>query len=224
MLIGKRFNGPPDSGNGGYTAGLVAGHVHTVHPPATAVEVTLRAPPPLGTELTVSPGPDGVAVWHGDLLVATARPAALTGLTEPVPAVTFQQAERISPNYPGFVSHPFPTCYVCGPAREDGLRLFPGRLPDGRTAAPFLVPDDVSTATVWACLDCPGGWTVGVEARPYVLGRITARVDKLPEPGNRCVVTGVLLEEEGRKAHVATTLWYGDEPLAAARATWIALR
>ncbi len=221
MIIGKRFNGPPGTGNGGYTAGLVADHL-----PADAVEVTLRVPPPLETELTVTTSPQTVTVRQGETLVATARTVDPrdAGLAEPVPLVTFQQAEQISLTYPGFTSHPFPTCYVCGPARDDGLRLFPGRLPDGRTAAPFRVPSDVAAATVWASLDCPGGWAVGVEARPYVLGRITARIDKLPEPGSHCVVTGALLTEDGRKAHVATTLWYGDQPLAAARATWIALR
>lgn len=216
MIIARRFNGPPDSGNGGYSAGLIAGHIQ-----AAAVEVTLRVPPPLDTELIVTAEPDGVAVRHGDLLLATARPAEVDEL---VPAVSFTEAERVAQDYPGFTAHPFPTCYVCGPARGDGLRLFPGRLPGGRTAAPFLVPDDVHTATVWASLDCPGGWAVGVEARPYVLGRITTRVDKIPEAGSRCVVTGALLGEDGRKAHVATTLWYDGEPLAVARATWIALR
>lgn len=221
MIIGRRFNGPPDTGNGGYTAGLVAEQL-----PADAVEVTLRVPPPLETELTVTTSPGAVTVRHHDVLIATARAvdSSNAGLAEPVPPVTFQQAEQISRTYPGFTSHPFPTCYVCGPARDDGLRLFPGRLPDGRTAAPFQVPADVCAATVWASLDCPGGWAVGVEARPYVLGRITARIDKLPEPGSHCVVTGALLAEDGRKAHVATTLWYGDQPLATARATWIALR
>jgi hypothetical protein len=221
MIIWKRFNGPPDSGNGGHTAGLVAAHLR-----ADAVEVTLRQPPPLETALTVTTDQDSVTVRHGDTVVATARPVNPDDpdLTEPVPAVTFQQAQETSRAYPGFASHPFPTCYVCGPARDDGLRLFPGRLPDGRTATPFLVPDDVATTTVWASLDCPGGWAVGVESRPYVLGRITARIDRLPEPGSHCVVTGALLAEAGRKAHVATTLWYDNQPLAAARATWIALR
>jgi hypothetical protein len=101
---------------------------------------------------------------------------------------------------------------------------------DGRTAAPLVVPDDVSPATVWAVLDCPGGWAaslpVDIEARPYVLGRMTARVESVPEPGSQCVVTGLLLGGDGRKAYVATTLWGpdGDRPLATARATWIALR
>ena len=46
------------------------------------------------------------------------------------------EAVAASATYPGFSAHPFPTCFVCGPERAegDGLRLFPGRLPDGRTA------------------------------------------------------------------------------------------
>jgi hypothetical protein len=222
MIIPRRFNGPADTGNGGYSSGLVAGHVE-----APSVEVTLRVPPPLDTELTVSPDGDGVAVYDGETLVATGRPGTVTDV---VPPVDHEQASRVSKDYPGFVRHPFPTCYACGPERTDGLRLAPGRMADGRTAAPLVVPDDVSPATVWAVLDCPGGWAaslpVDIEARPYVLGRMTARVESVPEPGSQCVVTGLLLGGDGRKAYVATTLWGpdGDRPLATARATWIALR
>ena len=43
--IDPRFNGPPGSGNGGYTCGLVAGLL------GGPAEVTLRLPPPLGTPL-----------------------------------------------------------------------------------------------------------------------------------------------------------------------------
>lgn len=219
MIISKRFNGPPESGNGGYSAGLLAAWLGD----AAAVEVTLRVPPPLEVPLTVTPTDDGVAASDGDTLVATARPATVTEL---VPAVSFDEATEVSHRYPGFVTHPFPTCYSCGPMRSDGLRLFPGRLADGRTAAPFLVPEDVTAETVWAALDCPGGWAVGQEIRPYVLGRIAARVDAVPPAGARCVVTARLLGEDGRKAHVASTVWPagGGDPYATARATWIALR
>ncbi len=218
MIVPARFNGPPGTGNGGYSCGLVAGQVD-----AASVEVTLRVPPPLDTELTVKGEGDGVAVYDGDTLVATGHPAEVT---EVVPPVDYAQASQVSREYPGFVSHPFPTCYVCGPERTDGLRLAPGRLADGRTAAPLVVPDDVSPATVWAVLDCPGGWSVDIEARPYVLGRMTGRIDSMPGPGSRCVVTGVLLGQDGRKAYVATTLWPSDggDPYATARATWVALR
>ena len=217
LIIPARFNGPPDTGNGGYTAGLIASYL------GGTVEVTLRTPPPLDTPLTVTRDGEEVNVRHGDTLVATARPSEVT---EQVPATGYDEAVEVSKQYPGFTAHPFPTCYTCGPEREDGLRLFPGRLPDGRTAAPFTVPSDVTPATVWASLDCPGGWSVGIEARPYVLGRIAAHLYRVPEPGEHCVVTGQLLGQEGRKAFVASTLWPadGDQPYAVARATWIALR
>ncbi|MGH3714109.1 MAG: hypothetical protein ACRDT4_11705 [Micromonosporaceae bacterium] len=221
MIIPTRFNGPPKSGNGGYSAGLLAAELGTV---ADAVEVTLRQPPPLEVELTVHRSEDGVEALDGETLVASAQPVTLTEAA--VPAVPYDVAAEVSHRYPGFVTHPFPTCYTCGPERTDGLRIFPGRLPDGRTAAPLVVPGDVTAATVWAALDCPGGWTVPQEARAYVLGRIAARVTAVPQPGARCVVTARLLAEEGRKAHVASTLWSADAGTcyATARATWIALR
>jgi hypothetical protein len=73
-------------------------------------------------------------------------------------------------------------------------------------------------------LDCPGGWSVGIEARPYVLGRMAAHVEAVPTPGSRCVVMGRLFASEGRKAQVATVLYAPDgTALAWAHATWIAI-
>jgi hypothetical protein len=176
--------------------------------------VTLRVPPPLDTELSVS----GDEVRHGDTLVASlAWPDA-------PPAVTGPVIYADSGPYPGFAAHPFPTCYVCGPDRPDGLRIFPGRLPDGRTAASWTVPDDVGFATVWAALDCPGGWTVLDAAHPYLLGRIAAIVSELPKPGAVCVVAGEATARSGRKATVVTTLYGPDGAIiAGAGATWIAV-
>ena len=52
LTVPRRFCGPPGSGNGGYTAGLLAervqgGTAHAVShaPGCPAVEVTLRQPP-----------------------------------------------------------------------------------------------------------------------------------------------------------------------------------
>jgi hypothetical protein len=102
--------------------------------------------------------------------------------------------------------------------------LFPGRLADGRTAAPFTVPEDASEVLMWAALDCPGGWAVPQESRAYVLGRIAARVDAVAAPGERCVVVGRMTGEEGRKAYALTTVYSPTGAvLATARATWIAL-
>ena len=222
MIIAERFNGPPGSGNGGYSAGLVGSYVDSPAP-----VVTLRVPPPLDTPLTVSPDDAGGVRVHdpAGVLIAEAAPSTL-GPDAVVAPVTAAEAAQASKGYPGFVTHPFPTCFVCGPDRApgDGLRLFPGPVGDGRTATPWRVPEEISPELVWACLDCPGGWAVALEVRAYVLGRMTAQLDALPRPGDECVVTGVMLAEDGRKAHVLTTLYGPDGAvLARSRATWLAL-
>ncbi|WP_213454874.1 hotdog family protein [Rhizomonospora bruguierae] len=219
MVIPGRFNGPPGSGNGGYCAGVFAGAFPPAPTQVGRCEVTLRMPPPLEIALSVVDGrvqaPDGSLVAEvaaGDEVVAA------------VPPVGYAEAVAASTGYAGFADHPFPTCYVCGPARTDGLGIFPGRRADGTTAAPWTVPADVSPATVWAALDCPGGWAVIGAGRPYVLGRIVARLERMPRPGDQCVVRGALVAAEGRKALVHTTLYGPDgDELARARATWIAI-
>ncbi|MEU8332578.1 hypothetical protein [Micromonospora sp. NPDC048839] len=214
MRIESRYNGPPGSGNGGWSAGVFAAEAGGTGP----VEVTLRRPPPLDTELILT---DGEVRDPAGELVAEVRPADVVDVV--VPPVDLDTAVAAATRYPGLAEHPFPGCYVCGPQRTDGLRIFPGRLPDGRTAAPFRAPERVSAATVWAALDCPGGWTVLAPGRPYLLGRIAAVVTALPGPGDDCVVTGALLDVDGRKALVHTSLYGPDGALlGAARATWIA--
>ncbi|MBX7265399.1 hypothetical protein KIF24_04605 [Micromonospora sp. Llam7] len=215
MIIEARFNGPPDSGNGGWSAGVFA----TAYGGDGQVEVTLRRPPPLDTPLALL---DGEVRDPAGEVVAQLRPAA--ELDDVVPPVDLATARAASAAYPGLVDHPFPGCYVCGPERDDGLRIFPGRLPDGRTAAPVRTPREVGSAMVWAALDCPGGWAVIGPGRPYVLGRIAARVEALPRPGDECVVTGAAIAVEGRKALVRSSLYGADGALLAhARATWIAV-
>ena len=51
VVIDPRFNGPPDSGHGGYSAGRAAALVER---PRRRVEVTLRRPVPLATPLAVA--------------------------------------------------------------------------------------------------------------------------------------------------------------------------
>ncbi len=221
LIIDGRFNGPPESANGGYTAGLLAERVGP-----GAVEVTLRRPPPLDTPLTVDTAPDGtVRLFADGELIAEATPF-LVAVDEAVPPVSFAEAHSARARYRGLTAHPFPTCVVCGPDRVpgDGLRLFPGPLPDGRTATSFIAPPEMSRVLVWAALDCPGGWAVPLEARPYVLGRIAARIDGVPTPGDECVVMGRMVGEQGRKAFTQSSL-YGPAGalLATAHAVWIAL-
>jgi hypothetical protein len=217
ITIGGRFNGPRGSANGGYTCGLLAELV------GGQAEVTLRAPPPLDRPLDVERDGDVVRVLDGVDLVAEAVSATVE-LEVPQPP-TFDEAEAAAARYPGLDEHAFPTCFVCGPDREpgDGLRIFAGPLGDGRFASPW-VPAEVEAKIVWAALDCPGAIAVGFPDRgETLLGRFAARVDALPEVGERCVVVAWPLGEDGRKLYAGTAL-YGETglPLARARATWIA--
>ncbi|GLY03520.1 MULTISPECIES: hypothetical protein [Actinoplanes] len=219
MRIPARFNGPPGSGNGGWCAGAFA-VAAGAGPGGPPYQVTLRVPPPLDTVLELRDS----AVYAGDRLVAEVAPTATAG--DGVPPVTRAEADAASQRFPGFTRHPFPGCYVCGPERAegDGLRIFPGPLPDGRAAAPWTVPNQVSAETMWAALDCPGGWAAMSDGRTFVLGRIAAEIDALPAPGSSCLVVGALSKVDGRKATVGTALY--DESgrrLAVARATWLAV-
>ena len=231
LVIAPRFAGPPGSGNGGYVAGWLAAHVGTDAP----VQVTLRQPPPLEVELVVRGGKAGViTLSFGGELIAEAVPAALQGhVVDPVDHVTAVSAMA---RYAGAVDHPFPGCFVCGIDRPapDGLGLRPGPVPDRPgTVATAWVPDaslaaadgELPACFVWAALDCPGGWSSDLAGRPMVLGRMTAAVDALPVVGDRCVVVGQRLREDGRKTFTASTAYDSDgRVLGRAEATWIALR
>jgi hypothetical protein len=215
MIIAERFNGPPGSGHGGYSAGVFSSIVDTSGP----VEVTLRRPPPLNEPLAVV----GTQI-HAPSGDVVADVASVPPFQAAVPPVTYAEAAEASASYPGFTEHPFPTCYGCGPARADGLRVFPGRLSDGRTAAAFDVPAAPSRETVWAALDCPGGWAAVMTGRISVLGRFAVDIAALPKEDDRCVVMAEAVSTQGRKTLVHTTL-YGpaDQVLATARATWITI-
>ncbi|HEY7719575.1 MAG TPA: hypothetical protein VH915_12485, partial [Pedococcus sp.] len=172
FTIPARFCGPPESGNGGWTSGHLAALVATT-PDRPAVSVRLRTPPPLDRALQVRRVDAAVVeVVDGDVVVASAQPAsalATTGLPEPV---TFAEAQAVASSYAGLHDHPFPTCFSCGTERDpgDALCLRPGPLPgrEGVHAAAW-VPTEVSTEVVWAALDCPGAWALGVGGRPMVL-------------------------------------------------------
>jgi hypothetical protein len=213
VIIESRFNGPPGTGNGGYSAGVFSAVVDGIP------EVTLRLPPPLEVAFTV----DGPSVLGPDgSVVATVR--SVDPFPSSVPFVAPDAAASAARSYLGLTDHPFPTCYVCGPERTDGLRIFPGPAGEGLVAAPFVAPASVTSETVWAALDCPGGWSIISAGRPYVLGRMAALVAGPVEPGGRYVVVGQAGALDGRKATVESAVFTTDGTLLAhARATWIAI-
>ncbi|WNV84702.1 hypothetical protein [Umezawaea sp. Da 62-37] len=223
VVIGSAYRGPADSANGGYACGVFS----TLSPSATGAPaaVVLHAPPPLASALDVRGHGARAQVWHGDVLVATVGPGSST--MRAVDPVTVEEARRAESSFAGREGHPFPTCFVCGVDVEPalGFPLTPGRL-DGRDlVACTWTPDaDVSTELVWSALDCPGGWTCDPVREPMVLGRMSALVLELPEPGRPHVVVGGLWRRNGRTAHIGTALYDpAGRLLAKATSVWIAL-
>jgi hypothetical protein len=240
ITIDARYNGPPDSGNGGYVAGRLAeALLHATGSPAVGpgtpwVEVTLRTPPPLDTTLTEAVDGRHLNAFADEVLVGEARilddpPPQAT----PVEPVDLARATHAETSYLGLTTHPFPTCWVCGPSRpeHDGYDLRPGTVDGDRTACTWTVGENaaepagaVSGAAMWAALDCPGGWTALQGDAVLVLGRMAAQVSAVPVVGETCVVMGRLIGNDGRKSFTATTVYGADGTLLAqAVATWITI-
>lgn len=225
-MIPHRYCGPPESGNGGWVSGHLAALVETdVDQPA--VGVRLSSPPPLDRELRVEHADSLVRVLDRDVLVAQGAPAHAPG-TDGIPLpLSVEEARRASERFDFGASHPFPTCFVCGPLREegDGLRIFPGPVEGAaqRTTAAVWRPSESSLELAWAALDCPGCWALGIEETPMVLGTMTARVLELPQVGDELVVLGWERSREGRKHYCGTVLYSGERLIAHAEATWIAI-
>jgi hypothetical protein len=218
VTIDRRFRGPLQSANGGYACGLLGSRV------AAGAEVTLRLPPPLERPLTIRSDGERLVLEDGDLLVAeaVAGDPGLEPPSPPDPAAAAAAGEGVG----AFGPPEFAECFVCG-AREDGsgLGIHPGPvpgLPAGLVATTWMA-HDVSPEVTWAAIDCPGAYAAGDPGRgEVVLGRMTARVDRLPEEGEPCVVVGWPLGEDGRKLFAGTALYGRDgAPLAVARQVWI---
>jgi len=233
ITIDRRFNGPPNSGHGGYVCGLIANYI------GNCAEITLRAPPPLGKSLTVERlGGGNVRLSDAEVTIAEGRPAELQ-LDIPNPP-SLDESVNAAKAYPGFESHPFPRCFGCGHERAegDGLRIFSAPL-TGREmhAAPWF-PDAsladesgvVETEFLWAALDCPCGWAawkrvnVLLPETPYILlGRFVAEVKVQPAAGEKCITIGWPIGNEGRKLFSGSAIFAENgELLAAGRTTWIA--
>jgi hypothetical protein len=219
ITLPHHYRGPLTSANGGYACGRLARFVD-----AEEVEVTLRLPPPLDRPLAVERDAESVRLLDGEALVAEARPGVV-GLDAP-PPVTVEVADESREKHVRGVSPEFGECFVCG-VRADGLEIRVG-LVAGREplhASPIELPDALAEI-VWAAIDCPGAYAVGAEGRgDVVLGRMTARVHRVPAAGEPCVVTSWPLGEDGRKLFAGTALFAADgELLALAKQVWIAPR
>ena len=229
LTIAHFYHGPPESGHGGYTSGMIAAFL-----PDGPVEVTLRVPPPLDCEMSVEHDGASLRVLDDDKLVAEAS-VTKEDVTKDIPEpVSYSDAIVASIDYPGFKTTLTPSCFVCGKQREphEGLRIFPGPVRGRDMVAAALVPEshvagadgNMQPQFVWAALDCPSGWAVTefVPGREAMLGRLTARIVKPVAAGRRYSVVGWRMRTEGRKMHSGSAIFDDAGAVcAAARATWI---
>lgn len=227
LIIERNYNGPPNSGNGGYSCGILGQYIDG---PA---EVRLSVPPPLDKSLRVEKEEDTLYLKDGDTLVATAKPTSLSA-SLPAP-VSYAAAEAASAKYIGFEGHHFHTCFVCGPSREpaDGLRIFAGATgQESVVAAPWLPHDALFDESqrlkkvfYWAAMDCPSYFAlVGERMSVLLLGKMACHIENEIRQGERIVVMAWKERIEGRK-HYSGTVLYGEqgELKSYSQNLWIAL-
>lgn len=234
LTIPKRFVGPPDSGNGGYVAGIFAALTDTKSP----VEVTLRSPIPLDTPMEVKRG-EGTVILNGETLIAEVRESELD-LEIPSPpswdealsarAESYSFGNRHNPFFPnreGF----HPICFCCGAEHETGLKVY---------AAPVLNHEQVAAiwstklawaedsgylpeAFLWTALDCPGQFAYMADnIRTGMLGRMTAQILTTAKAGSEYMVTGWRIGVEGKKHFAGTAIFDRDENIIGmAKSIWI---
>ena len=226
VCIDRRFRGPPDSGNGGYFAGLLAKELG-----GSGIVVTLKKPAPLGVELKVEGEAGGATLFHGEDVLALAELAELAiDVPNPPSLAEAQVAETRFDQ----AAHIYPGCFVCGPARAsgDGWRIFPGPIAAGRVAASWTPAaefgdghGEVKPEFIWAALDCPGYFAVQDAAGLALLGRMGVVVHQPVPVEEPVVVQAWAIGSDGRKHHAGTAIHAANgRLLASASQTWVTLR
>jgi hypothetical protein len=234
IMIDSQFNGPPDSGNGGYCCGMFAAQLGLG--PSAAIEVTLKSPPPLDHPMSSQASGSGIEIRYGETLVARAEEAEMA-VDYPAPP-TMQTAVEASKAYSGFQQHPYPECFVCGTARSagDGLCIYPGPLDDlSQVCAPWRpfteLADEqgmIRPEFIWSALDCPSyfGAFIGQDNPKALLGKQCLKILDEKIPANEdYIVTAWPMGREGRKCYGGAGLFNrSGDCLAIARGTWIVLK
>lgn len=232
VTIARRFCGPPNSANGGYAAGLLAGFLDG------PVEVTLKAPPPLDRPLAVEcTAASEVELRDGERLLGVARQVEAPDVEFDVPGLA--DAAAAAERTFAADRHMLPGCFVCGPHREpgDGLRLQVGPLVSngdgwgGQLAATWRPGADLGDADgrvrdefLWAALDCPTAYACSSPAGmpPILLGRQAVAIERRPPVGEELVVVARRSGRDGRKYYASAALYTAaGDYVAGCRATWI---
>jgi hypothetical protein len=162
ITVGPWFQGPTDSGQGGWTAHRLASAIDE------PVTVAIKRPIPLEVDLTMTPVDNG---WHlvdpnepdQPVLVATPWTPDYAD-TEPV---SLADAADARTRFPLHDDHPVPVCFSCG-ANPDSMQVHSGPLAGGRWATDWTVPEwavdadgVVDEGALWAAIDCAQAWYAG---------------------------------------------------------------
>lgn len=228
LEVPSRFNGPPSSGNGGYSSGIFAALFDG------PCAVSLRRPVPLDRPLEVEPAnglASGIAdepAGDGTLRVTVAGELIAEAVAAPEPApwpgpaVDIEAARDATSRFVPPPSGFFDLCFVCGRARHDGFCVFPGPIVqndfDRVVASPWTPPSwaadeggAVLPEHVWAALDCPGYFALhGADGRLAFLARQQSTIRTPPRAGVEYVAVGIALERSGRKGTAATAILDAD--------------
>ena len=230
--IPRQFCGPPFSSNGGYFCGIVASFFDR------PVEIRLKAPPPLDTEMTIQRESDKARVFALGKLIAEVRPSDVQ--PKPAPYISMEDAIRCSNTglEGSRINHPFPGCFVCGPDRSegDGMHVFTGP----KTGTPLYGAKwhahpawssngtDIDAHYVWSALDCPSsGPAFSTSVTPgsnvaYVLGTLSIHIHQLPKVGNDYAIVCATDESHERLYRTRVSLYASDQSLlATGAAVWV---
>ncbi|MFP5487141.1 MAG: hypothetical protein ACLGHQ_02395 [Acidimicrobiia bacterium] len=220
IRIGARFQGPTDSGQGGWTAQRFLQAMGVDRP----MTVAIRAAIPLEVDLSIVRhddrselvGPDGTTI-----MAATAWEPAFAD-TEPI---TIDEGRAARHRFLATVDeHPVPSCFSCG-RLPDSMGVHAGPLDDGtdRFATDWTVPDwavhddgRVDPGVVWAAIDCCAAWWVGWSRERRVALTVQYAVEEIHplEPGATYALVGWAgdrdPEWDGRKRHAASAAFDTD--------------
>ena len=228
VVIARRFNGPPGSGHGGYSAGCAGVLLDAPGGARSRCGGRRRSETPLAVRAAATAASrcsTATTSWPrrapAELAVDGAAAGRRSTRRPPRPSAS-----------PGSTTTRSRPASAAGRERDpaDALCLFTGPVGDGRFAVPWTPPawaggDVVEPVLAWAALDCPSSAPVhGTISAPVVLGRLTVALEGPIEVGAPHVIQSWLERSDGRKRHTAVAIFDRDgERRAAGRAVWVEL-
>ena len=159
VRIGHWYQGPTDSGQGGWAAHRF---VQALGRPAS---VAIKAPVPLETDLIVDHGTGRLTAEDGTTIMIASDVTEPFASTE---AISIEDAAAARRRFGDLATdHPVPFCFSCG-VQHDSMKVHAAPLGDGRFASDWTVPDwavgaggSVDEGALWAAIDCCAAWWVG---------------------------------------------------------------